>query len=201
MEAPELDSTRSLTKSKTLCASLRNGIPIWSYLPNTTVSPASIVPESTAWSPVKTLMKVDLRTPKCARKERVGVVAWVFDDLRMTRTRRERSGGEHGRRAPRAGRPHLTDAVPAHDPYAIALVEIVRKVAQHLLVPETERYVPQLCLGCGVTRATMLALGRAVRARCWPTGPIHRSSETSSTFSNTTHLQDIPPESPLALLT
>ena len=62
MEAPELDSTRSFTKSNTLSASLRNGIPIWSYFPNTTVSPASIVPESTAWSPLKMLMNVDLRT-------------------------------------------------------------------------------------------------------------------------------------------
>ncbi len=43
---------------------------------------------------------------------------------------------------------HLTDTVPAHDPYAIALVKIVRKVAQHLLIAETERYVPQLRFRC-----------------------------------------------------
>jgi len=59
MEAPELDSTHSFTKSNTFCASLRNVIPIWSYFPNTTVSPASIVPESTAWTPLKMLMNVD----------------------------------------------------------------------------------------------------------------------------------------------
>mgnify|MGYP000984372246 CR=1 FL=1 len=38
----------------------------------------------------------------------------------------------------------LPDAIPAHDTYAIALVEIVGEVAQHLLIPETERYIPQL---------------------------------------------------------
>jgi hypothetical protein len=65
----------------------------------------------------------------------------------MIRTRREDSAGGTRTRAPERAT-HLTDTVPAHDPYAIALVKIVRKVAQHLLIAETERYVPQLRFRC-----------------------------------------------------
>ena len=53
-------STFSLTKFITTWFSSIS-IPIWSYVPKTTVSPLSIVPLSIACSPVKTLINVDSR--------------------------------------------------------------------------------------------------------------------------------------------